>query len=151
MEEKTYSTTINIHIHGGNNQILPNATKAEQHFYGTTENTLPFVRPLPSHSWAAEDESRLSLYITHKENLPGYIATLAACRTAREVGEAVVRLCADEPSVTPELIAKEKFIRVLLPFLDGVTKGKGIDNLRYHINEAWAAHKKNMQRRGILG
>ena len=60
MEEKTYSTTINIHIHGGNNQILPNATKAEQHFYGTTEDTLPFVRPFPSHSWAAEDESRLS-------------------------------------------------------------------------------------------
>ena len=34
-EEKA---TININIHGGNNQILPNATHAEQHFhYHNTE------------------------------------------------------------------------------------------------------------------
>ena len=30
-EEKA---TVNINIHGGNNQILPNATHAEQHFHG---------------------------------------------------------------------------------------------------------------------
>ena len=29
-EEKA---TVNINIHGGNNQILPNATHAEQHFH----------------------------------------------------------------------------------------------------------------------
>ena len=36
-EEKA---TVNINIHGGNNQILPNATHAEQHFHevGKVEN-----------------------------------------------------------------------------------------------------------------
>ena len=36
-EEKS---TVNINIHGGNNQILPNATHAEQHFHevGKVEN-----------------------------------------------------------------------------------------------------------------
>ena len=34
--------TININIHGGNNQILPNATHAEQHFhYHTTAAAEP--------------------------------------------------------------------------------------------------------------
>lgn len=38
-EEKA---TVNINIHGGNNQILPNATHAEQHFhYHTTEAAEP--------------------------------------------------------------------------------------------------------------
>ena len=32
MEEKTASS-VNINIYGGTNQILPNATKAEQHFH----------------------------------------------------------------------------------------------------------------------
>ena len=58
-------------------------------------------------------------------------------------------MCADEPAITPELIVKEKFIRVLLPFLTAVDKGKGIDNLRLNINEAWAAYKRNRQKRGV--
>ena len=38
-EEKA---TVNINIHGGNNQILPNATHAEQHFhYHTTAAAEP--------------------------------------------------------------------------------------------------------------
>ncbi len=38
-EEKA---TVSINIHGGNNQILPNATHAEQHFhYHTTEAAEP--------------------------------------------------------------------------------------------------------------
>lgn len=44
---------------------------------------------------------------------------------------------------------KEKFIRVLLPFLTAVDKGKGIDNLRLNINEAWAAYKRNRQKRSL--
>ena len=104
---------------------------------------------LPEHTWTAEDEARLSLYVGDKEKRSACIATLTACRTAGEVGEAVAQLCANEPAITAELIAKEKFIRVLLPFLTGVSKGKGIDNLRLNINDAWAAYRKNRQKKSL--
>lgn len=142
--------TININIHGGNNQILPVATKAEQHFYFTGGEAASPECQLPEHTWTAEDEARLSLYVGDKEKRSACIATLTACRTAGEVGEAVAQLCANEPAITAELIAKEKFIRVLLPFLTGVSKGKGIDNLRLNINDAWAAYRKNRQKKSLL-
>ena len=61
---------------------------------------------------------------------------LTACQTAAEVGEAVVRMCGDEPRLDKELIVKAKFIEILVPFLVGFKqdKGKGIDNLRVSIN-----------------
>ena len=135
MEEKNASN-VHINIYGGTNQILPNATKAE----GKAEEAAPAE---PSRPWLPDDERRLSLYIEKEERLQACIATLAACTTARQVGEAVARMCADEPKITAELIAKESFIRLLLPFLTGVGKGKGIDNLRLNINDAWAAYRKN--------
>ena len=147
MEEK--QPIININIHGGNNQILPVATKAEQNFYFSGEAPGCPEPEVAGHPWTEEDERRLSVYVGDREKLKGYVATLAVCRTAGQAGEAVARMCADEPAVTPELIVKEKFIRVLLPFLTAVDKGKGIDNLRLNINEAWAAYKRNRQKRGV--
>ena len=47
------------------------------------------------------------------------------------------------------LIAKEKFIRLLLPFLVRLEKGKGIDNLRLNINEAWTVYKRNRREKGL--
>lgn len=138
--------TVTINIHGGNVQILPNATKAEQHFYFASDGASCSDRSLPTRRWAEEDETRLSFYIGNKEDLSAYIATLAACKTAREVGEAVARMCADDPKLTQEQVVKEKFIEVLLPFLTEVGKGKGIDNLRLHINDAWADYKKSRQK-----
>ena len=84
--EKIIYPAIHINIYGGNNQILPNATKAEQHFYFTAEEVRPTNRPLQPHTWNPDDEKRFSLYIDKKEELSAYIATLAACKTAREVG-----------------------------------------------------------------
>lgn len=148
MEEKTASS-VNINIYGGTNQILPNATKAEQHFHyeqGKTEVPAPDE---PSRPWSSDDERRLSLYIEKEETLRAYIATLAACTTAQQVGEAVAQMCADEPKLNGDLIAKEKFIRLLLPFLVRLEKGKGIDNLRLNINEAWAVYKRNRREKGL--
>ena len=150
MEEMTYPT-IHINIYGGNNQILPNATKAEQSFYYTSEETRPTDRSLPSHTWTSDDEKRFSLYIDQKEELSAYIATLTACKTAKEVGEAVTLMCANDSKLDSRLISTEKFIRVILPFLTGVSKGKGIDNLRLNIDDAWAAYKKNKREKSILG
>ena len=95
MEEKTASS-VNINIYGGTNQILPNATKAEQHFHyeqGKPEVPAPDE---PSRPWSSDDERRLSLYIEKEETLRAYIATLAACTTAQQVGEAVAQMCADD-------------------------------------------------------
>ena len=148
MEEKNASN-VHINIYGGTNQILPNATKAEQHFHYAQGKAEAPSSAEPSRPWSPDDERRLSLYIEKKERLQAYIATLSACTTAQQVGEAVARMCADEPKITAELIAKESFIRLLLPFLTGVGKGKGIDNLRLNINEAWAAYKRNRQKKGL--
>ena len=147
MEEKE-RPVININIHGGNNQILPVATKAEQHFHfsGSADAA---GREVAAGPWTAADETRLSVYVSDKEKLRGYIAVLAACTTAREVGEAVVGMCVDEPRVSQDLIVREAFISALLPFLVKVVRGKGIDNLRHSINEAWTAYKRNRQKKGL--
>ena len=147
MEEKE-RPVININIHGGNNQILPVATKAEQHFHfsGSADAA---GREVAAGPWTAVDEARLSVYVSDREKLRGYIAVLAACTTAREVGEAVVGMCVDEPRVSQELIVKEAFISALLSFLVKVVRGKGIDNLRHSINEAWTAYKRNRQKKGL--
>lgn len=148
MEEKNASN-VHINIYGGTNQILPNATKAEQHFYYRAEQPetpAPDAQPRP---WTEDDKRRLSLYIEKEETLRAYIATLAACTTAQQVGEAVAKMCADEPKLNGDLIAKEKFIRLLLPFLVRLEKGKGIDNLRLNINEAWTVYKRNRREKGL--
>ena len=147
MEEKE-RPVININIHGGNNQILPVATKAEQHFHfsGSADAA---GREVATGPWTAVDEARLSVYVSDREKLRGYIAVLAACTTAGEVGEAVVGMCVDDPRVTQKLIVREAFISALLPFLVKVVRGKGIDNLRHSINEAWTAYKRNRQKKGL--
>ena len=147
MEEKE-RPVININIHGGNNQILPVATKAEQHFHfsGSADAA---GREVAAGPWTAVDEARLSVYVSDREKLRGYIAVLAACTTAGEVGEAVVGMCVDEPRVSQDLIVREAFISALLPFLVKVVRGKGIDNLRHSINEAWTAYKRNRQKKGL--
>lgn len=145
MEEKNASN-VHINIYGGTNQILPNAVKAEQHFYYRAEQSetpVPDAQPRP---WTADDERRLSLYLEKEESLQAYIATLAACTTAQQAGEAVAEMCANEPKMDSELIVKEKFIRLLLPFLVRLEKGKGIDNLRVNINNAWLSRKKQLRK-----
>lgn len=145
MEEKNASN-VHINIYGGTNQILPNAVKAEQHFYYRAEQPetpVPDAQPRP---WTADDERRLSLYLEKEESLQAYIATLAACTTAQQAGEAVAEMCANEPKMDSELIVKEKFIRLLLPFLVRLEKGKGIDNLRVNINNAWLNRKRQLRK-----
>ena len=147
MEEKE-RPVININIHGGNNQILPVATKAGQHFHfsGSADAA---GREVAAGPWTVVDEARLSVYVSDREKPRVYIAVLAACTTAGEVGEAVVGMCVDEPRVSQDLIVKEVFISALLPFLVKVVRGKGIDNLRHSINEAWTAYKRNRQKKGL--
>ena len=132
---------VTFNIYGGNNQILPNATKAEQNFYGDqfAEKTLAKdgEAPLP----LTEEEQALSIYINKVESLRG-------CKTARDLGEVVATMRQQEPSLTDDLIVKQNFISLLLPFVPKWEKGQTIDNIRVAINTAWTARKKTIRQAG---
>ena len=145
MEENTHPV-IHINIHGGNNQILPTATKAEQHFYFGGGTPMPDNLPRPERKWTEGDEARLSFYISNSEKLPAYIAMLSACKSAREVGKAVVQMSMDEPKITEQVMVTKNFIDVLLPFLIQVDKGNGVNNLRDKINMALDEYKEYKRR-----
>lgn len=140
-------SSIIFNISGGNNQILPNATKAEQHFYGdqfAKEALRKGEQEVPS---LTDDERRLHVYIEKEESLRNYVASLAVCKTAADVGKVVVIMFENEPRLTEEQIVKGEFIDKLLPFIPGVEKGRGIDNLRNQINIALAEHKRILRNR----
>ena len=134
--------SIIFNISGGNNQILPNATKAEQHFYGdqfakeTLRNGAIAEPPL------TDDERRLALFVEKEESLRNYVASLSACKTAAEVGKVVAVMCENEPHLFESRVAKADFIEKLIPFLTNVEKGKGIDSLRIQIDNALQERKR---------
>lgn len=132
---------IIFNISGGNNQILPNATEAVQHFYGDqyAEKILQKETPSDPINPALE---KLALYI-NKESLPTYIAQIGACESATELAKVVVSIAQQDSKLTSEEIVKERFIKLLLPFAPKLTKGKGIDNLRARINDAWSTRPKH--------
>lgn len=135
---------MTINIYGGTNQILPNATKAEQHFHYHGVEAPPAIESKSRETANDADRQRLSLYINKEEALDKYLSLLRTCRTAAEVGEVVATMCENEPQVDSDRIVKGG-IKLLLPFLTHVTKGKGIDNLRCCINEAWASRRKALR------
>lgn len=136
---------IHITINGGNNQIMPNATHAEQHFHYHGTEAPPAAKQEDKSSASDEDRQHLSIYINKVEDLDKYISLLSTCKTASEVGEVVATMCENEPNIDSDRIAKESFIRLLLPFIPNVEKGKGIDNLRIQIDKAWTARKKALR------
>lgn len=83
-----------------------------------------------------------SLYIGDEQALRGYLSVLASVRTAREVGEFLVTIWQKEDGVSEELIVKESFFSLFIPFLTGVSKGLTPSNIRTYINEALVARKK---------
>ena len=151
------ASNCTFHIYGGNNQILPNATEAVQNFYGDefaakilskesnhTDSTdsQSDAQPPVSPATLTEDEQHLAIYINKVESLRGYITLLRSCKTARDLGEVVATMRQQEPSLTDELIVKQSFISLLLPFVPKWAKGQTIDNIRVAINNAWSARKK---------
>lgn len=131
---------VNITINGGTNQILPNATEANQVFIGDQ-----FAEQLLSEKSPKEEPSpevdKLSIYI-NKENIPGYLAQIGKCQTATELAKVVAEMAEREPRLTAEEIVKERFISQLLPFAFKLTKGRTVDNVRARINDAWANRPK---------
>ena len=140
MEEE--KSNIIFNISGGNNQILPNATKAEQHFYGDQFAQEALRNGATAEQPLTDDERRLAMFVETEESLRNYVASLKACKTAAEVGRVVVIMSENEPRLTEERIVKEDFIEKLVPFITNVQNGRGIANLRVQINNALAEHKR---------
>ncbi|MBR3111459.1 MAG: hypothetical protein IKH35_09785 [Prevotella sp.] len=136
---------IVFNIYGGSNQILPNATEAKQIFYGDQFAKEALRAKQPAVTPLTDDERRLAVYIEKEESLRNYVAQLAVCKTAADVGEVVALMCENEPNITEERIVKSKFIETLLPLIPGVEKGKGIDNIRAQINKVWPEHKRTLK------
>lgn len=148
MSEKPTSI-VNIHINGATNQVLPNATQAVQYIY--SGETIPenhgdgHPDEASQYAYTQDQEqafARLLIYIGDEQALRGYLSMLASARSAREVGESIVTLWQKEDGVSEELIVKESFFSLFIPFLTGVSKGLTPSNIRTYINEALVARKK---------
>ena len=135
--EDNQKANIVFNISGGNNQILPNATKAEQNFYGDKyiEEKLRSKTDTPGPRIDPE-AARLSLYINNVEALAEYVAKLSACTNAKELAQVVMDMVKDtDVRVDQDNMVKQEFIEVLQPLAPQVTTG--ISNIRKYINEAW--------------
>ena len=143
MEQEKNNITFNIY--GGSNQILPNAIKAEQHFYGDQFAKEALRQGAPAESQLSADERRLLMFIEKEESLRNYVASLAACKTAADVGKVVAVMCENEPHLDEQRIAKSEFIETLIPFISGVEKGKGVANLRIQIDKAWQERQRALR------
>ena len=136
MEDNNKASII-FQISGGNNQILPNATKAEQNFYGD-KYTEEVLKPKAENKEAelSPEATRLSIYINKVEVLADYIAKLSACTTAKELAQVVMGMVRDEDvKVDQYTMVKQEFIQVLQPLAPQVTTG--VSNIRKYINEGW--------------
>jgi len=138
-------SNITFNISGGNNQILPNATEANQYFYGDQFAKEALRSGAPGPEPLTDDERRLGMYVENEERLRNYVASLKACKTAAEVGQVVALMCENEPHLFEQRVAKEEFIGKLIPFLINVEKGKGVDNLRINIDKAIQERKRALR------
>ena len=139
--EDNQKASIIFQISGGNNQILPNATKAEQNFYGDKyiEEVLK-PKDETEETQLSPEATRLSLYINNVEVLAEYIAKLSVCAHAKDLALVVMDMVGDNDVKLDQYgMVKQEFIRMLLPLAPQVTCG--INNIRKYINEAWYSRK----------
>lgn len=121
MEDPKSNVTININ--GGNNQILPNATHAEQHFHYHTHKS-------------EDDPSRVCIYNNVYLD-ESYMTKLRDCHSASDFGKVVVEMVNDPtiPYLDSVLAVKADFFTRLLPFCPHLKKGATESNLRTYINK----------------
>ena len=138
--QETTSPSIVINISGGNNQILPVATHAEQHYHtaGTVGAVSHCANPDLSNDM---QDHRLAIYINNVEDLRRYLSLLSACQSAAEVGRCVTQMVQHTPGLTIDTAKTEPFISILLCLATSVTKGITVENFRKAITNAWCARK----------
>lgn len=139
-EESKQGAVYNFY--GGYNQVLPNATEANQIFIGDQFAREALRAKQPAVAPLTDDERRLLVFIEKEESLRNYVAQLKVCKTAAAVAEVVALMCENEPKLTEERIVKSTFIETLLPLIPEVEQGRSIDNIRVQINKVWPEHKR---------
>ena len=135
MEEK--KTQVIININGGRNQILPNATQAVQHFYGSSFMGQEEEQPRQT----SDATQRLSIYIKDEEMLNRYVGRLQACQSAAEVGRTVVAMVQETPGLTIDIAKTTPFISILLQVVTAISSGLTVPNFRKAIDNAWFTRK----------
>ena len=126
---------ITITIHGGNNQILPNATEAIQNFYVGEYCGETSLEEGDGRSGLMPETIRFRAYINKEEDLERYLAQIVECRTVTELAQVIL--------VMQEEMVKERFIRLFLPITPRITKGKSVSNIRARINDAWSSRLRH--------
>ena len=135
MEDNKAQVIININ--GGRNQILPNATQAVQHFYGSS-----FMGQEEEQLRQTSDATqRLSIYIKDEEMLSRYVGRLQACQSAAEVGRTVVAMVQETPGLTIDIAKTTPFISILLQVVTAISSGLTVPNFRKAIDNAWFTRK----------
>ena len=130
---------IIFNISGGNNQILPNATHAEQHFYGN--NNAPLLAALSADATDDKSAEALSKYISDPAILDAYVSKLSQCTEAHEVAEILFSMTFDDNVNADKCeVVKGRFIEHFIPFCTELKKGRSISNLRARIND-WMAKR----------
>ena len=115
---------ITITIHGGNNQILPNATEAIQNFYVGEYCGETSLEEGDGRSGLMPETIRFRAYINKEEDLERYLAQIVECRTVTELAQVILVMQENELKITPEEMVKERFIRLFLPITPRITKVK---------------------------
>ena len=141
MKKKQTSSTV-FHVVNSNVQILPNARQAVLNIYGFRPDELNVSSPVSPLFESVPDVSPLLSYISKKEDLDGYLVQLASCTTASDLARVIVGMMKREPSVTSDMIVKQRFISMLLPFAPRLIHGKSVDNIRCRVNDLLARHSK---------
>ncbi len=138
MEEKA---TVVFNISGGNNQIAPNATVQKQVFIGDQFAEDALAGNLAEEKAApqlSDAEKALSVYINNVELLRQYVARLEQCASAADMAKVAVDMRKDPDVRADKLeIVKRRFIEVLLALAPNVENGRGVNNVRRCINDAW--------------
>ena len=92
---------ITITIHGGNNQILPNATEAIQNFYVGEYCGETSQEEGDGRSGLMPETIRFRAYINKEEDLERYLAQIVECRTVTELAQVILVMQENEPKITP--------------------------------------------------
>lgn len=139
MEQKETQDIV-YHISGGNNQFFSQVTTVTQNNYDSGNGSKAEPDSAVDESSLSPEALRLSAYINKVEILHSYISRMEVCTTVSEMAEVVMGMVEHEPGVTRELVVKEKFISMLIPFSTHITSGKSVDNFRARINDALARY-----------
>ena len=135
--QNTARASVVINIHGGNNQILPNATEVVQNFYGAE---FAHVRTQNNGMEEKEDDEAvriargtLCIYYSDDWELNDIIRRIADCRSASDLANLVVNDMHKHTILTAERMVSKDFIEALQQFLT-FKSGTSTGNIRTQIN-----------------